>query len=180
MRQVHLRTRRPNDYRRRDPQVPLRTERLLVGHLVYNYFLSDEREQLLPSTACTTTVAPCTTTRVPLLPLLRLLPLRSRTAPKRTLQRYNETTPWMTRGMLVVLYEMFPVCASCRFVRLSCSSVASSPTRGNPVTGSPHLSSCSTRSPSSFAPVSQRVTRTEMLRCIIFGSLPWHPFLPPR
>src|SRR6187399_1555809 len=44
-----------------------------------------------------------------------------------------------------VLYEMFSLCAPCPYHLLSCSLVASSPTRGNPVTGSPHLSSCSAR-----------------------------------
>src|SRR6187401_3421854 len=78
--------------------------------------------------------------------------------------------------------KCLPLCAPCPFHLLSCSSVASSPTRGNPVTGTPHLSTRSTRSRSPhllaclahvsaifpFAPDSQRVTGTDML--------PWHHF----
>ena len=79
-----------------------------------------------------------------------------------------------------VVWNVSRVCSVSVSSLLSCSSVASSPTRGNPVTGSSHLSSRLTHSVLPFASDSQRVTGTDMLPCFIFRSLPWHPFIPPR
>ena len=96
-----------------------------------DYFLFGKREPLLPlRPARTTTSATSTTTSNP-----------------SENDGSEGITPWMTRvHACLCCMKCFPCVLRARFVRLSCSSVASSPTRGNPVTGSPHLSSRLTRS----------------------------------
>ena len=141
---------------------------------VYHYFL-DERERLVPFGNVNDNFDNDRLENV----YFHYVPRRLKPLRERTLRRYNPET--MTRGMHV-LYEMFPLCAPCPFRLLSCSSVASSPTRGNLVTGSPHLSSCSacSRHLHLLHRSLNELPEPICCRCIIFGSLPWHPFFPPR